>query len=930
MGGVMVGGVKLLGLPYELLAFSTNQLRSASAWFLAPFLSSSLGFVNAQIVRTNVGDFANFTNRAKLAARLGQAFSCTVPVLEYTVPKDCSHEAHASGNADSSLLPLAVQQQIDMRTKLERAPPRMMNTPHALDRVIMDYWGRVQYIITDGVGRMGMQVAADIMAGLGRKGERPLAVQVRYQGCKGMLVPWPANSQFCDGQRGMNEQLIQVRPSMDKFESQHTSVEVCQVASFIPGYLNRQIIMLLLALGKNTDGYDEIFMTRAEEMIADLDAMLVNRVAASDMLRSLSCLGDHLARVMQAALLAGLDTREPLLQRLLSHVRLHSLQMLRAKHRIKLHNSAFLFGVIDETGVLSENEVFVQVQRPGEEASVLESQWVLITKNPCLHPGDIRVLRGARCPQLMHLVNVVVFPMNVERPHANTIAGSDLDGDQYFCCWDTPVVPLDRWGNPVQCASAAYDSAPAQVTPGLMQDPVKHLTDLFKEFQVNNNLGIIANAWVALADGCGAEAELCLKLSVMHSMAVDYAKTGVPACLRDCALPSQYPHFMENPRKPSYTSRTVLGRVYEKACQEGQKVVPVLGKIPTEPDPRMLLTGQPGWEQELEWAVTLCKEYNIELIKLLNKYGCVVEEELLTGWVLDTIGTHKQKRMDLRQQLLLEVGVVRRRFLHVFHKLPVPGSSQARTWPSLTTTMVSYDILEDAAREAVTQGPGHNPTGGASTERTLSALAREEAAEQGQPVTEQAQSRRQRRRAAWLAASLPGGAQPVNRGQVVRASAWYCAAYDPQYHPAAAVAERQAASRLASSPPVYSEYKDEEDDEAATPTQGLPSTLAAANPTGFRLLSFGWLAMDVLLKGLVQAGELQVPAADSNPQPPATTSKAPRRPRPTQPAASMAQPVSVAQQLGGSTGALFGGGDEAQLARALQDVFARMSNWNIR
>jgi hypothetical protein len=44
----------------------------------------------------------------------------------------------------------------------------------------------------------------------------------------------------------------------------------------------------------------------------------------------------------------------------------------------------------------------------------LGAQWrrVIVTKNPCLHPGDIRVLRAVDPPggTLSHLVNVVVFP----------------------------------------------------------------------------------------------------------------------------------------------------------------------------------------------------------------------------------------------------------------------------------------------------------------------------------------------------------------------------------------------------------------------------------------------------------------------------------------------------------------------------------------
>lgn len=46
---------------------------------------------------------------------------------------------------------------------------------------------------------------------------------------------------------------------------------------------------------------------------------------------------------------------------------------------------------------------------------------VIVTKNPCSHPGDIRLLKAIdgndkRADKFSHLVNVVVFPSKGYRP----------------------------------------------------------------------------------------------------------------------------------------------------------------------------------------------------------------------------------------------------------------------------------------------------------------------------------------------------------------------------------------------------------------------------------------------------------------------------------------------------------------------------------
>ncbi|KAJ0897740.1 putative RNA-directed RNA polymerase [Helianthus annuus] len=120
---------------------------------------------------------------------------------------------------------------------------------------------------------------------------------------------------------------------------------------------------------------------------------------------------------------------------------------LRTKTRIFVPKGRVMIGCLDETRTLEYGQVFVQNSSArrtplGDEYSGLGSYKarivsgdVVVAKNPCLHPGDVRVLSAVDVPALHHMVDCVVFPQKGNRPHPNECSGSDLDGDGYFVCW---------------------------------------------------------------------------------------------------------------------------------------------------------------------------------------------------------------------------------------------------------------------------------------------------------------------------------------------------------------------------------------------------------------------------------------------------------------------------------------------------------------
>jgi len=119
---------------------------------------------------------------------------------------------------------------------------------------------------------------------------------------------------------------------------------------------------------------------------------------------------------------------------------------------------------------------------------------ILVTRNPCTHPGDVRLLSAVDVPELRYLENVVVFPTTGDRPLCNMMAGGDLDGDVYFVCWDdglTSHLTEDNMKPPAKYAK-----------PDLIKEKPKEETiaDYFTFYLERDVLGRLANLHLALCD----------------------------------------------------------------------------------------------------------------------------------------------------------------------------------------------------------------------------------------------------------------------------------------------------------------------------------------------------------------------------------------------------------------------------------------------
>jgi hypothetical protein len=128
------------------------------------------------------------------------------------------------------------------------------------------------------------------------------------------------------------------------------------------------------------------------------------------------------------------DLDEPKLQSLLKKMQHYQLDRLQNSFRVSVPNMDYFYGAPDPYGILLHGQVFIMPYR----SSALESLscitgTVLVSRNPMMHPGDIRRLEAVQCHALSNLLEnscggIIFFSVLGNRSAADEMAGGDFDG----------------------------------------------------------------------------------------------------------------------------------------------------------------------------------------------------------------------------------------------------------------------------------------------------------------------------------------------------------------------------------------------------------------------------------------------------------------------------------------------------------------------
>ncbi|GBO09359.1 RNA-dependent RNA polymerase 1, partial [Araneus ventricosus] len=199
----------------------------------------------------------------------------------------------------------------------------------------------------------------------------------------------------------------------------------------------------------------------------------------------------------------------------------------------------------------------------GESDEPIVEGMVVVTKNPCVHPGDVRKFEAVRVESLLHIKDCIVFPVKGPRPHPDEMAGSDLDGDEYHVMWiEELIFERDNYPPMHFCVE---DKAKELERPVMVSDELDHLCD----YIFNDKVGIVASQHLVWADQVkqGIFSDVCIRLAKQYSLALDFAKSGraVPRNHKDRAF--RYPDFMQKlDEKKTYLSTNALGILF-RSCK---------------------------------------------------------------------------------------------------------------------------------------------------------------------------------------------------------------------------------------------------------------------------------------------------------------------------------------------------------------------------
>ena len=515
-------------------------------------------------------------------------------------------------------------------------------------------------LVTDGAGYIKETVALDLFQKCKMSG-RPSAFQFRCGGKKGVFVVLPDNHPKFSGKTGS----ILYRDSQHKFDSDHYEMGIVKETQVHKLSLNRQIITLLESLQLASTTPWNITQTFIENQDTYLDA---TAKILEDKADAASALQDYLQGDFVTKVSNNFDIcEEPFFFRLLRCLHKIKVSDLCRKANLPVNKGCLVMGIPDYSDKLKTDEVFLQICKDGYPPNIITGS-VIVYRNPCLDPGDVRLVKAVDISDLHYSKNVLILPgKNSTYSLAASCSGGDLDGDQFSVIWDEKYLPPSHICKEPEDYSKHGGSSLESETATSETD----LANFFTDCMSNSSLGQIANKHLALCDiqDLGAMDPLCIELARQHSIAVDSVKTGIqpriPTKADQILKSSKFPDFME--KNESYPSDKVLGFLY-RHCKSflftydldeiEKRKIPLDISLDTNVSPEILAKSEEVY-----------KLYIVEMRKLMNQFSLKQEEEVWLGralvWQSLLSSSHERSSQFLQNAF----HILKSRFQNIFMSL---------------------------------------------------------------------------------------------------------------------------------------------------------------------------------------------------------------------------------------------------------------------
>ncbi|GFS52508.1 RNA-dependent RNA polymerase 1 [Trichonephila clavipes] len=438
---VLLRGLKIGKRNYKYVGSSTSQLKGHGLWYYAEDSKKK----TADDLRREFGALDKIRQVPKYMARMGQTFSQSLGFIE--VPQPLTNVKEPDDDIEGG-----VKEYLTFEELKPKSPKKFLKVEGDSSTDEEEGEPTEPYNFSDGIGRISSELAEEVYKKLDVLDKKPSAMQIRYAGCKGMLVVDPR----------LKGKTIRFRKSMKKFESDHNSLEILKFSEKRACFLNRPFITILEQLGVSK----EVFLKLQKEMIQKHISSMFHEWEACHFLHRHALLRFDFLRMHTAGIHF---TEDPLYRSMIYSLFQKQLELLKNKANIEIpaDKGRNMFGVVDDTFTLEYGEVFVQYSDWDSDVPIIVKGTVVVTKNPCMHPGDVRKFKAVNVEALHHIVDCIVFPAKGPRPHPDEMAGSDLDGDEYHVMWCEELI-FDRDNYPPMAFALSSKDKPKELDRPVM------------------------------------------------------------------------------------------------------------------------------------------------------------------------------------------------------------------------------------------------------------------------------------------------------------------------------------------------------------------------------------------------------------------------------------------------------------------------------